>query len=246
MQMCGSNKIANFPQSSLNGTMSQANVQNGQQSIADSIFGGKRLRDNGQHTHIDIVSVSVCVSVVMALSFRWLVAASKIIHWERHAQTNGSISMYICVCVSVCVVCVYGYLSSICQFISFVVLLVFQLAAEVEADCTRGCFFFAFFAMSVFVFISQIHIYCKILRTLYTYVVYLDQVRTTYMYIYMYLCVFAIKLHFMTASRRDSNRNSWRSVSTFKNWKFHERVGDFLSPTPTHLLLFSLSLSLSL
>lgn len=133
--MCGSNKIANLPQSSssasLNGTMSQANVFRMGQHRATTppafLAANAYATMWPKHTHIEwhYIHVCVCDCVVMALSFLAFVAACKIIHWERHTQINDSIYMYLCAYLCVC-----AYLSSICQFISFVVLLVLLVGSK--------------------------------------------------------------------------------------------------------------------
>lgn len=108
----GSNKIANLPQSSLNGTMNNwAHAQNGQNGqatrrVAASIFGGKRLRANGKtftqttfaHTHTYVITFGVGAGYCGCLKNHSLRTTNT--HTTRQM---ASLSIYLFVYMYVCV-----------------------------------------------------------------------------------------------------------------------------------------------
>lgn len=124
MQMCGSNKIANLPQSPFNGTMSQCSEW--QLSIAISAVLAANAYATHTHAHTNTHSgcgrqlsgcVCVCFGVGHGTHF-WLAAASKITHWERHAHTQPNKWLYIQLYIYAYIylpLCIYVF--GICDFL---------------------------------------------------------------------------------------------------------------------------------
>lgn len=116
---CASNKIANLPQSALNGTMSQRSEWQ-----LSSVFGGNRLRETHTHTHIDCGrQLSVCVLFGLSVGHGTLFRSCGCFknhslrtpgthtHTHTHSQTNGLVSVCLCLCTFAYVCSVY----SICR-----------------------------------------------------------------------------------------------------------------------------------
>lgn len=103
----GSNKIANLSQSSLNGTMSQCSMFRMAERPIELppafLAANAYARMANTHTHT-ASSYSHTHTHSYNYIWRWslaIVAAWKIIHWERHPPTNGLaifVYVYVCVC----------------------------------------------------------------------------------------------------------------------------------------------------